>query len=353
MAKNYIDAIRKQALSMVHSGLTKGIFFNTIYIGGGTPSLLPSSHIYSLLEDLSALFPMASAGDMEITIECNPESVTSSWIKEIKEAGINRISLGIQDLSDKGLKLLGRIHTADQAIEAAKIIKNKGISNLSLDIIFCLPNQDIKWLENTLAKIISLEPAHISTYELTAEPNTRFAKMIKEGTLNLPDQEASLAMTKFLENFLHSQGFHQYEISNFSKPDMECRHNINYWTGGQYLGLGCGAVSYLHGIRYFNIKDLDSFMESATRDRRAIGQEEKLDREARFRETLVTWLRMPSGVKAKVLQKRFGIDPFSYYGPLLDKLCKNGLMEADKNSGILKLTKKGIYISNYVLSYLV
>ncbi len=353
MAKSYIEAIKKQVILIIDQGLTKGLTFNTVYIGGGTPSLIQAELISELLEHLFLQFPTVSPKDMEITIECNPESVTGSWIRKVKKTGINRISLGVQDLSDRGLGLLGRIHTSKEAIDAARIIKDQGLSNLSLDLIYCLPSQDLDWLENTLTRAISLDPAHISAYELTVEPGTRFARKMKRKTLKLPDQDASLALTRLVEGFLHSHGFFQYEISNFSRPDRECKHNINYWTGGQYLGLGCGAVSFINGIRYFNIKDLDTFIKRIERDDCAIEYQEKLDNEARFRETLVMWLRMTSGAKAQVLEERFGIDLFTYYGPLLDRLGEKGVIEADKGSGTLKLTERGRHISNYVLSYLV
>ena len=353
IVESYIEAIKKQATLMISSGFIKDLTFNTIYIGGGTPSLIPAELMSDLLEHLFLLFPMLSPKDMEITVECNPESITRSWVKKIKKIGINRISLGVQDLSDRGLRLLGRIHTSKKAIDAVRIIQDQGISNLSLDLIYCLPSQDLGWLENTLTKAISLEPAHISAYELTIEPGTKFAYKMQQKTLNPPDQDVSLALTKFVEKFLHSYGFFQYEISNFSKPGRECKHNINYWIGGQYLGLGCGAVSCIHGIRYFNTQDLDTFMRSVEKGDQAIECNEKLDNEARFRETLVMWLRMTSGAKAQVLKERFGIDIFTYYGSLLDRLCEKGVIEADKDSGTLKLTERGRHISNYVLSYLV
>ena len=346
-------AIKKEAISAVTHRIDNALYFDTIYIGGGTPSLVPARLLSALMDELSSIFHMRSRSEMEITIECNPESVQKTWIHAMKEAGINRISLGVQDLTPEGLKLLGRIHSVNDALKAVDTIREAGIKNLSIDLIYSLPGQDKTWLEKTLKIASSLCPEHLSAYELTIEPDTRFASLVAKGALKLPKEETRLDLTKYVESFLESKGLFQYEISNFARIGHECNHNINYWTGGDYLGLGCGAVSFFNNTRYFNTSNLLQYLDCIEKKGMAIAQEETLNKEARFRETLIMWLRMTKGADIKALYRRFGIELFSYYGKTIDKLCNQGLLEVSKDADTLRLTKRGQYISNYVLSHLV
>ncbi len=353
LMKRYLDTIKNEARIVSDLGHLNGLTFDTVYIGGGTPSLIPPKQLAKLIDSLFSLLPMETTRQIEMTLECNPESVTRNLIEAAKDIGVSRISLGVQDLTKEGLTLLGRIHSTDHVKKAADHIRNGGIVNLSVDLIYCLPGQDSSWLIKTLNRVLTLTPNHISAYELTLEPDTPLWRLHKQKRVRLPDDKLRYLLSKRLENYLDSHGFFQYEISNFAKNGFQCRHNENYWRCGDYLGLGCSAVSFLHGIRDFNTKKLQAYIKMVDDGRRPVVESEHLDEEKRFREAFVIGLRMTQGINAKVLEKRFGVDPFYYYSSLLDKMKINGVMEFDKASGIIRLTKRGRDVSNFVLSYFV
>ena len=354
LIRRYLDAIKKEARIVSNLDLLDGLTFDTLYIGGGTPSLIPPRQLAKLMDYLFSVLPMATNRQIEMTLECNPESVTRDLIETAKDVGINRISLGVQDLTKEGLTLLGRIHSTDHVNKAAEIVRSAGIGNLSVDLIYCLPGQDPDWLIKTLNRILTLTPSHISAYELSLEPDTPLWRLHKKKRIKLPDDELRYLLTKRLEDYLGSQGFFQYEISNFAKTGFQCRHNKNYWRCGDYLGLGCSAVSYLHGKRDFNTKKLETYIKMLDNGKRPVVESEHLEEEKRFREAFVIGLRMTQGINAKELEKRFGVDPFYYYSSsLLEKMKRNGVMKLDKASGTIRLTERGRDVSNFVLGYFV
>ncbi len=353
LIRQYISCLKREAVLTVETGLTDGLSFDTVYFGGGTPSLLPADSIPGLIDHLLSILPVSSENGLEISFECNPESVHTPLLHALRKAGVNRMSLGIQDLTEKGLSTLGRIHSVSDAKRAARKIREFGFKNLSLDIIYGLPGQDAGLLERTLTEAVSLCPTHVSAYELTVEKETRLYQMVKKGRVTLPSQDERLELTRFLETFLEANGINQYEISNFATDGFECRHNVNYWKCGDYLGLGCGAVSFLDGTRYFNTTDITDYMKRTEAKELPVSQRECLDRRTRFRETFVMSLRMTMGVELVSLKSRFQIDPLSHYGGLIEEMCQNGLMEMDDRKTRLKLTERGRYISNYVLSHFV
>jgi len=351
--KEYVSAIKQEAKILREQGFLEKIQIDTIYIGGGTPSLLAAPTARDLVDSLMELFAIDRKGLVEASLECNPESVNKPLLETLRDAGINRISLGIQDLTSGGLEILGRIHSPEDAIKACKLVRDVGFEELCVDIIYGLPGQDTRWLSKTLVRLIGLEPTHISAYELTLEDGTPLKQLVTKGEISLPSQERSLELTQFLEDFLNKQGFRQYEISNFAVPGHECVHNINYWMCGDYVGLGCGAVSFMGGTRYFNTKGLPEYMKRIQTGRLAFEERETLDIEARFRESFIMGLRMTKGIDRNLFITRFGIDPFKYYGKSLERMCSLGLMEAKEEHSTIRLTKRGRYISNYVLSYFV
>ncbi len=353
LIRRYLDAIKKEARIVSNLDLLDGLTFDTLYIGGGTPSLIPPRQLAKLMDYLFSVLPMATNRQIEMTLECNPESVTRDLIETAKDVGVNRISLGVQDLTKEGLTLLGRIHSTDHVNKAAEIVRSAGIGNLSVDLIYCLPGQDPDWLIKTLNRILTLTPSHISAYELSLEPDTPLWRLHKKKRIKLPDDELRYLLTKRLEDYLGSQGFFQYEISNFAKTGFQCRHNKNYWRCGDYLGLGCSAVSYLHGKRDFNTKKLETYIKMLDNGKRPVVESEHLEEEKRFREAFVIGLRMTQGINAKELEKRFGVDPFYYYSSLLEKMKRNGVMKLDKASGTIRLTERGRDVSNFVLGYFV
>jgi len=353
LIRQYISCLKREALLTVEAGLTDGLSFDTVYFGGGTPSLLPPDSIHGLIDHLLSILPVSSKNGLEISFECNPESVHTPLLLNLKKAGVNRISLGIQDLTEKGLSTLGRIHSVSDAKRAARKIREFGFKNLSLDIIYGLPGQDVRLLERTLTEAASLGPTHVSAYELTVEKETRLYQKVQKAEITLPGQDERLELTRFLETFLETRGINQYEISNFARDGFECRHHVNYWKCGDYLGLGCGAVSYINGTRYFNTTDINNYMKRIESKKLPVSQKERLDRVTRLRETFVISLRMTMGVELISFKNRFGTDPLSHYGDLIEEMCQNGLMEMNDRKTRLKLTERGRYISNYVLSHFV
>ncbi len=349
----YVCCLIREAEIVTGKGIADGLTFDSVYFGGGTPSLLPAGAISKLLDSLSSLLPLSPFKDKEISFECNPESVRKSLLTELAGAGINRVSLGVQDLTEKGLAILGRVHSVSSAKEAARLIRDFGFENFSIDIIYCLPGQDISMLELTLEQAFSLEPVHISAYELSVEGGTRLYDMVRKGKVLLQSDESRLHLTRFLEALLEDRGIYQYEISNFAEPGRQCSHNINYWKCGQYLGIGCGAVSYLNGTRYFNTPSLYRYMTMVKQGHVPVTEEERLDGEARFREAFVMWLRMTRGADLAAIKSRFGLDPLNYYGDLVERMCAIGLMVIEDDKKRLRLSNRGRYIANYVLSQFV
>ena len=328
----------------------EGLIFDTIYIGGGTPSLFPAGHVAALLARIQDAFKISDR-DTEISIEANPESVSEDWLKEIRHSGINRISLGIQDFSERGLRILERPHSLEDAYGAVSLALAADFETLNIDMMFGIPGQGLKDLERSLAAACRLGVNHISCYELTLEQGTRFEAEVKAGRIEMPGADLLADMTDLVESYLSAQGYRQYEISNFAVPGHECRHNLNYWANGRYIGLGCSAVSFLNGTRSRNMASLRRYMETVKSGQRATGFTEHLDHEASFRESVVLGLRTNRGISCACMEERFGINPLKYYGQILEHLLKNSLMEED--GAMIRLTRHGRRVANSVLSLLV
>ena len=287
----------------------------------------------------------------EISIEANPNTLTEEKCWALKNAGVNRLSIGIQSFSDTILQCIGRSHSAAEGAAAVKMAREAGFNNLSLDLIYGLPGQDEDiWVE-TLNKALELQPDHFSFYELMVEEGTRIADDIDRGTLNLPDEDVVLTMQERAESMLKEHGYLRYEISNYAKPGFECHHNIHYWENRSYLGLGAGAVSSLAGVRYNNISDPDTYSDLVLHNQLPYKDAECLSRKAHFRETVIMGLRMMKGVSLKAMQDRFGISVVEYYGDMLEKLLEKKLVVID--TGYLRLTKQGLPLANQVLAELV
>ena len=229
---------------------------DTIYIGGGTPSTLPLSDIQEILNTVSECFP---GNPREVTIEVNPDDITPEFVNRLRSIGINRISMGIQTFDDSRLQFLHRRHTSSQAIDAVRIIKDAGIENISIDLIFGFPNQTLDEWESDVQTAVSLAPTHISAYSLMYEEGTTLYRMMSEGKITQIDDETSLAMYKYLMDALKAAGYEHYEISNFAKPGYRSIHNSSYWHNVPYLGIGASAHSYNIGTRSWNIADIRQF----------------------------------------------------------------------------------------------
>jgi len=331
-------------------GWTTECTISTIFFGGGTPSVFPPSLLSKLLQESQQRLNLQQ-GDIEISLEVNPATVGRGELSALIRAGFNRLSIGIQSFADNELQALGRPHTGADAREAFISARLAGFSNISVDLMYGLPGQDLSSWRQTLNQAFTLDPDHLSIYELNVEEGSVFAGLLQQGKLDLPDEEVLLDMMELAIEETARKGFGRYEISNYARQGKECRHNINYWQNGSYLGIGAGAVSCLAGRRFSTVADIEDFCRRIESADPAIGEIEELDIEARFRETVVMGLRMTAGVSVPVLEERFGLNPFAYYGALLEQLQHEGLLEISEDH--IKLTRQGLMLANRVMAELV
>ena len=279
----------------------------SIFFGGGTPSLLPVQGIKAILDAARAFFGFSAT--IEISLEANPGTVTPSYLDALRRAGVNRLSLGIQALSDADLRRLGRVHSHQESLDAIAAARSAGFDNLSLDLIYSRPDQDLGQLRGEIAQLLALQPQHLSCYGLTVEEGTPFAQMKEAGTLTLPAEEAAAAAFLCVHEELSKAGFSHYEISNFARPGYECRHNLGYWRRLPYLGLGAGAHS-LRGNGWGERRSVPSDL-ALYRQRLAAGiataeSIELCDQQLAMAETLYLGLRTTEGVSDAAFSRRFG-----------------------------------------------
>ena len=312
-----------------------------IYIGGGTPSILKEKDIATIMDKIRSTCHISAAA--EITSEANPGTLTESGIKGMLNAGINRISIGVQSLSDKELSLLGRMHDAAEAIAAVTTARKGGFGNISLDLIYGIPGQDLISWKRTLQKIVSLYPEHISAYELTPEKNTVLYEQLEKGRLHLPDEDEVAEMYYTAIDILTEAGYKHYEISNFALPNLQCRHNLNYWDRGEYLGIGAGAHSFLNGRRISNICDVRQYIHDVELGALPIAEETLLTHREEIEETLFLGLRKTDGFDIELIPA----DITEHLKEALDDLSHQGLL--DLSGGHIKLTRKGLIICNSVI----
>ena len=270
----------------------------TIFFGGGTPSLLPASLMRRILEKI----PAASA--REWTIECNPSTVSTEKAKLFREFGVNRISMGVQALDDELLDVIGRVHSVEAATKSYRQLREAGFDNINLDLMFGLPGQTMAHWRNTLQRVIELQPEHVSTYCLILEEDTHFWSLLQQGHLK-PDEELELQMYQFAMETLAAAGYRQYEISNFAKPGRECAHNIAYWEGKDYVGLGPSACSTVGARRWQNIPDTDRYVAGMRAGNPALASVEEMTSELRAAERAAFGMRMNAGVPAELLRGRW------------------------------------------------
>lgn len=347
LQERYVDALcgeMEKMTSCGHLGPLKTIFF-----GGGTPSILPCRLLRKVLHSSCTLFPVAS--DAEISIEINPGTVDMVKLDCLQEAGMNRISFGVQSFDDLELGRIGRIHSAEGAVAAVTMAGKAGFSNISLDLMYGLPGQTQGSWQTSLETAISLGVKHLSLYQLTVEEQTPLKKMVDEGRVQLPDEDTLAAMDALTAKLTDAGGLLQYEISNYAQTGYQCRHNIAYWNNDEYLGVGAGAVSCLQGSRKRNAADPVRYCRMIEAGKSVVIEEETLDTDASFRETIIMGLRMNRGVSVLGLMERYGINPEDYYGETLQKLITQELLEL--KGGVLCLTGRGRVFANLVMAELV
>jgi oxygen-independent coproporphyrinogen-3 oxidase len=350
--EKYLAAVAGQADQMADHPWVVATDFTSLYIGGGTPTMYEGEELASLIKKCCQRFRIeTSSPETEISVEANPNTVSFETLHCLRDAGVNRLSIGCQSFSDAMLKALGRSHTVRHSREAFEQARRAGFDNISLDLMFGLPGQRLADWQETLLKAVALAPEHFSVYELTVEENTPLARSIDDGDLSLPPEDVAVAMLEDIQQTLSGAGYERYEISNYARPGRQCRHNINYWQNNSYLGLGAGAVSYFDGFRVTNVSDPDRYISLVEEAIFPFEEGECLSREASFRETVIMGLRMTAGISCHTLEKRFGLTPDQYYGKILKRCIDQGLVVLEKDS--LRLTEKGLPVANQVLAQLV
>ncbi len=368
----YMDQLRSEILS---SGpWYEDCRVETIFIGGGTPSVLDPEQITLLMQAVNKSFLVAE--DAEITIEANPGTLLARKLPVYLAAGINRLSLGLQSTNNEELKRLGRIHTFEDFLKGFQSARMAGFTNINVDLMSAIPGQSLESWKSTLKKVIMLKPEHISAYSLILEEGTAFGRHYlekgKEQTSfpkgevgsedgadldelsqwpELLDEEEERQMYYLARNLLEEAGYHSYEISNYARSGFACRHNIGYWTGKEYLGLGLGASSYVNGRRFCNESKLDAYQKldfSLDGLEQLHGELHVQSRREQMEEFMFLGLRMTEGVSAAAFTREFGVHIDSIYGEVLRRLEKEGLLV--RNGRHIALTQWGIDVSNYVLS---
>jgi oxygen-independent coproporphyrinogen-3 oxidase len=348
----YIEALSKQARQMAVHPWARKRQFHSLFVGGGTPSSVDPAQMADFITACLKNFDFIDAGEEpEVTVEVNPNTVNAEGLKRLRRAGANRLSIGIQAFSDTMLKNIGRTHTAHDNMQAFEWARAAGFTNINLDLMYGLPGQSETIWQDSLQQAAALSPEHLSVYELTVEPGTPFAELADRGALNLPHEKVTLAMFTGAREVLSAMGYKHYEISNYGRRGFECRHNINYWENGSYIGLGAGAVSCFSGVRVKNEERPERFIDLLNNDQAPYAEAEFLPLEARFRETIIMGLRMTAGVSLGRLRDCFGLTPQKHYGALLDKLKKDKLLE--ESDSRLRLTRKGLLLANGIMAQLV
>lgn len=349
LRRHYIDKLIEEINQK--SEQYRNYAVSTIFLGGGTPSVLSGRQTVAVMEALQQKFTIERQA--EITIECNPGTLDQQKLSCYKSCGINRISIGLQSAQKEELKALGRIHSYEEFLHNYDLVRKYGFENVNIDLMSALPGQSLKNWENTLQSIGALRPEHISAYSLIIEEGTPFHQKYgadeqrrEEGQPPrlLPDEELERAMYELTEQMLLEKGYRQYEISNYARPGKECRHNIGYWIRENYLGLGLGSASLVENVRFSNTRNLGEYLKGEFEPLEL----EILERRQQMEEFMFLGLRMKEGISRKKFREVFGVEIEGVYGNELKHLSEQKLLE--QKAGNIFLTKDGISVSNYVMS---
>jgi len=321
----------------------------TVYIGGGTPSALGIGDLELLLGTVRNLAPDAE----EITVEMNPHPDDLEKIPILLDNGANRLSIGVQSFNDGELSTAGRLHDADDTRRFIRACREYGSENISFDLIHGLPGQSIKTFSETMEETIEFGPEHVSLYSLTVDPGSRLSKLPERlfRGLALPNGDAQAEMYALARKKLRDSGYEQYEISNFAKPGYSCRHNIIYWSGGEYIGFGPNATSYVAGARFRRVGDVDRYLAVQDDGKNTIEFLESLSSRRAAAEALIMGLRMSQGIDRRSLETRYGVKLTDLVGEALDKYRDDGLLVIDDDN--IRLTDKAYFVSNTIFSEIV
>lgn len=335
--EKYVDVLRDEI--RVRARETGRQTCDTVFFGGGTPSLLPPYLFEQIVQTLKAHYDLTP--DAEFTVECNPGTVTKAFADRMKKCGVNRVSMGMQAAQEDLLRRLNRIHTMEDVKTSVAILRTAGIDNLNLDLMLGLPGQTMEHMQETLRQALSLSPQHISCYALIVEEGTPLARSIDAGDLTLPGEDSDRDMYELCRKTLQKAGFAQYEISNFALPGRICRHNEHCWQRAPYLGFGCAAHSFWQETRRANAPALDDYLNGAA------PQTEVISREDAMFETMMLGLRLTKGVSEDAFFAAFGVPLWDVYGKQLQPAIDDGRLQ--RENGYLFLTEHGMDVMNSVL----
>lgn len=315
----------------------------TLYIGGGTPTALSAQQLAYLLTELPKVMDLSEVE--EFTIEANPGDLDPDKIAVLKDSQVNRVSLGVQTFDNKMLKKIGRSHQEQDIYDNIRHLKQAGFDNISIDLIYALPGQTMDQVKENVAKAIDLDIPHMSLYSLILENHTVFMNRMRRGKLPLPKEELEAEMFEYIIEELEKGGFEHYEISNFSKPGFESRHNLVYWDNAEYYGLGAGASGYVDGIRYKNHGPIRHYLEAVEAGKARI-TEEHLTLEEKMEEELFLGLRKKTGVSKARFEEKFGVSFDQRYGQVVASLTEQGLLVSDDKQ--VRMTKRGLFLGDTV-----
>ncbi|MCP3772598.1 radical SAM family heme chaperone HemW [Paenibacillus sp. MZ04-78.2] len=339
---DYLDALEREMERTVQTVPPGEI--ETIFVGGGTPTVLTPEQMEVFLRRVRAYFP-AWSPQLEFTMEANPGTTDLEKLQAMKEGGVNRISFGVQSFDNGLLEGIGRIHNTDDVYRSLENARKAGFTNLSIDLMFGLPKQTKTVMEATLKEALALDLPHYSIYSLKVEENTLFHTLYERGQLPLPEEDEEIGMFLLIMERLCSAGYGQYEISNFARPGYESRHNAMYWRNQSYYGLGAGAHGYVHGQRHVNIKGVQPYID-ATRSGLPLLEKNAVEVHEAMEDFMMVGLRMLGGVRKADFNEQFGMELDDVFGHVLQRQCSLGLLEA--SAGGYKLSKRGVLLGNEV-----
>ncbi|MFD2046117.1 radical SAM family heme chaperone HemW [Ornithinibacillus salinisoli] len=344
LADEYMEALRQEINTNV-SGTNNKV--RTIFIGGGTPTALNLKQLRSLLEVVNEKFDVSQCE--EFTIEANPGDFDEEKVKLLKSYGVNRISLGVQVFDNNMLEELGRIHKVKDVYQTIDLLKQYGFENISIDLIYSLPNQTVEGFQKTVEEALSFQLPHYSSYSLQIEPKTIFYNRFKKGKLHRPAQEEEVLMYEVLKKSMIENGLNQYEISNFAKEGYESKHNLTYWNNDYYYGFGAGASGYLPGKRTINIRPLPAYVKQAMKDGKPVLHADEIGLKERIEEELFLGLRKLKGINKENFERKYGFSYDKLYRDKISLLSHKGWIK--EKDGYLRLTEEGVLLGNNVFEY--
>lgn len=342
----YIDDYIEAAIKELKYYKNKyDIEFSTLFIGGGTPTVLTEKQLDSLFTGIYSLYPKKNF--KEITIEANPETITDKTAK-VLAANVNRVSMGAQSFDDNILKTLGRVHNSVKIKEAFALLRENNINNINLDLMYGIPGQNVSMVISDIEEASSMGAEHISFYMFTPYPETPIGKLIESGGLKLPSDDDITDMFITGAGFLEGNDYKQYEIANFCKDGKECIHNLNYWDSGKYIGIGTAAASYFDGLRYVNLKNIEDYIKQLKKNDDPAETSEKITPDMELKEFIMLKLRTVAGINKADFKERFGYDFDGRFGKIIERPLKGGLLT--DNPEVIALTRKGMMVSNTVIA---